>query len=157
MGNRSKITEGPILRSFSQEFFHLLEIVTRWLVPSAGQKILVEPGWYLPPQKRPLDENRFRQAGKGAETTQENSRQCFTDTESVPLCVELEARQFWIFCFGREPEVLHKSKELPNTGKYYSQTWIYTEKRFWTQPMDTGPRSIWLHFCIICSWKSFLI
>jgi hypothetical protein len=51
--------------------------------------------------------------------------------------VELEARQFWIFSFGREPEVLHKTKESPNTGQYYSQNWICTEKRFWTQPMDT--------------------
>jgi len=25
--------------------------VTGWLVPSAGQKIPVQPGWYLPPQK----------------------------------------------------------------------------------------------------------
>jgi hypothetical protein len=24
--------------------------VTGWLVPSAGQKIPVQPGWYLPPQ-----------------------------------------------------------------------------------------------------------
>jgi hypothetical protein len=34
-------------------FFHCLEIVTIWLVPSAGQKIPVQPGWYLPPQKVP--------------------------------------------------------------------------------------------------------
>jgi hypothetical protein len=32
-------------------FFHFLEIVTGRLVPSAGQKIPVQPGWYLPPQK----------------------------------------------------------------------------------------------------------
>ncbi len=30
-----------------------------WLVPSAGQKIPVQPGWYLPPQKIPIAENRF--------------------------------------------------------------------------------------------------
>jgi hypothetical protein len=52
-------------------FFHFLEIVTGWLVPSAGQKIAVEPDWYLPPQKIPLAENRFLQAGKGAENTKE--------------------------------------------------------------------------------------
>jgi hypothetical protein len=39
--------KGPILRSFSRrkaelEFFHFLEIVTDWLVPSAGQKIPVQ-------------------------------------------------------------------------------------------------------------------
>jgi hypothetical protein len=28
-------------------FFHFLEIVKGWLVPSAGQKIPVQPGWYL--------------------------------------------------------------------------------------------------------------
>jgi hypothetical protein len=29
------------------------------------------PGWYLPPQKIRLAENRFLQAGKGAENTKE--------------------------------------------------------------------------------------
>jgi len=52
--------------------------VTGCLVPSAGQKIAVQPGWYLPPQKIPLAENRFLQAGNGAENTKEKSRQCFT-------------------------------------------------------------------------------
>jgi hypothetical protein len=52
--------------------------VTGWLVPSAGQKFPVQPGWYLPPQKILLAENRFLQAGKGAENTKEKSRQCFT-------------------------------------------------------------------------------
>jgi hypothetical protein len=46
-------------------FFHFFEIVTGWLVPSAGQKIPVQPGWYLPPQNIPLGENRFLQAGEG--------------------------------------------------------------------------------------------
>ena len=36
--------------------FHFLEIVTGWLVPSAGQKIPIEPGCYLPAQKIPLAE-----------------------------------------------------------------------------------------------------
>jgi hypothetical protein len=57
-------------------FFHFLEIVTGLLVPSVGQKIPVQPGWYLPPQKIPLAENRFLQAGKGAENAKEKSRQC---------------------------------------------------------------------------------
>jgi hypothetical protein len=47
------------------------------MVPSAAQKILVQPGWYLPPQEIPLAENRFFEAGKGAENTNEESRQCF--------------------------------------------------------------------------------
>jgi hypothetical protein len=55
--------------------------VTDWLVPSTAQKIPVKPGWYLPPQKLPLAENRFLQAGKGAENTKEKSRQCFTDLD----------------------------------------------------------------------------
>jgi hypothetical protein len=54
----------------------LLEIVTGWLVPSIGQKIPVHPGWYLPPQRIPLAENMFLQAGNGAENTKEKSRQC---------------------------------------------------------------------------------
>jgi len=79
----SKIREGPVLRSFSYlkqswDFFHFLEIVTGWLVPSAGQKIPVHPGRYLSPQKIWLAENRFLQAGKGAENTKEESRLCFT-------------------------------------------------------------------------------
>ncbi len=46
------------------------------LVPSGGQKILVQPGWNLSPQKISLAENRFLQAGKGAENTNtEKSRQ----------------------------------------------------------------------------------
>jgi len=47
--------------------------VTVWPVPSAGQKIPVEPGWYLPPQKIPLAENRFLHAGNGAENTKEKN------------------------------------------------------------------------------------
>jgi hypothetical protein len=48
-------------------------------VPEAGsQKIPVQPGWYLPPRKIPLAENRFLQAGKGAENTKDKFRQCFT-------------------------------------------------------------------------------
>jgi hypothetical protein len=52
--------------------------VTGWLVPSADQKIPVQPGCYLPPQKIPLAENRFLQAGNGAENTKETFWQCFT-------------------------------------------------------------------------------
>jgi hypothetical protein len=58
-------------------FFHFFEIVTRWLVRSAGQKIPVQSGCYLPPQKILLAENRFLQVGKGAENTKEKFRQCF--------------------------------------------------------------------------------
>jgi hypothetical protein len=58
----------------NHSFFHVLEIVTSWLLPSAGQKIPVQPGWCLPPQKIPLVENRFLQAGKGAKNTKENPR-----------------------------------------------------------------------------------
>jgi hypothetical protein len=40
-------------------------------VPSAGQKIAVQSGWYLPLEKILLAENRFFHAGKGAENTKE--------------------------------------------------------------------------------------
>jgi hypothetical protein len=46
------------------EIFSLLEIVIGWLVPST--------------QKIPLAENRFLQAGNGAEIIKEKSRRCFT-------------------------------------------------------------------------------
>jgi hypothetical protein len=47
------------------------------MVPFAGQKIPEQPGWYLAVRKILLAENRFLQAGKGAENTKEKSRQCF--------------------------------------------------------------------------------
>jgi hypothetical protein len=46
-------------RNVELGFFHVLEIVTGWLVPSAGQKIPVQHGWYLPPQKIPLAKTGF--------------------------------------------------------------------------------------------------
>jgi len=51
--------------------------MTGWLVPSAGQKIPVQPGWYLPLQKNLLAGNRFIQAGEGAENTKEKSRHLY--------------------------------------------------------------------------------
>jgi hypothetical protein len=59
--------------------------VTGWLVSSAGQKILVQPGWYLPPHKIPLAENRFLHAGKGAENTKEKFKPCFTSCENIQI------------------------------------------------------------------------
>ncbi len=58
-------------------FFHFLETVTGWLVPSAVQKNPVQAGQYLPLQKIPLAGNRFLEASKRAENTKEKSRQCF--------------------------------------------------------------------------------
>jgi len=49
-----------------------------WLAPSTRQKNPVQPGWYLPPRKIPLAENRFLQAGNGAENTKENPGSAFT-------------------------------------------------------------------------------
>jgi hypothetical protein len=71
-------TQVLFLREALPGFFHFLEIVTGWMVRSAGQKIPVDPGWYLPPQNIPLAENRFLQAGKGAENAKEKSKQSFT-------------------------------------------------------------------------------
>jgi hypothetical protein len=78
-------TQVLFLRKAGLGFFHFLEIVRGWLVPSTGQKIPLQPGWYLPPQKKlPLAENRFLHAGKGAENTKEKkSRQCFMDLRIV--------------------------------------------------------------------------
>ncbi len=55
--------------------------MTGWLGPSTGKKDPSTAGWYLPPQKIPPAENRFLQAGKGAENTKEKSRQCFPTME----------------------------------------------------------------------------
>jgi hypothetical protein len=57
--------------------------LTGWLVPSAGQKIPVQLGWYLPLQKIPLAENTFLQAGQRADNTKEKSRECFTDEQKA--------------------------------------------------------------------------
>jgi hypothetical protein len=66
------------LREVELGFFHFLKIVTGWLVHSAGHKIPLQRGWYLPPQKIPLVENRFLQEGNEAENRKEKSRLCFT-------------------------------------------------------------------------------
>ncbi len=76
--HRRACTQVLFLYKAELGFFHFLGMVTGWLVPSAGQKIPVQRGWYLPPQKVPLAENRFLQAGKGDENTKEKSIQCFT-------------------------------------------------------------------------------
>jgi hypothetical protein len=55
-------------------FFPFLEIVTGRLVPSIAKDSLVE--------------NRFLQAGKGAENTKEKSRQCFTFWNRSPHWIE---------------------------------------------------------------------
>jgi hypothetical protein len=53
--------------------------VTGCLVPSVGEKIPVQPIWYLPPQKIQFAENRFLQADKGVENIKEKSRQCLVE------------------------------------------------------------------------------
>jgi hypothetical protein len=70
---RRPCTQALFLRKAELGFSHFLEIVIGWLVPLAGQKISIQPRSYLPP----LAENRFLQAGKGAENTKEKSRLCF--------------------------------------------------------------------------------
>ncbi len=66
---RRACTQVLFLRKAELGFFHFLQTVTGWLVPSAGKKI-------------PLAEKRFLQAGKGAENIKEKSRQCYTARES---------------------------------------------------------------------------
>ncbi len=74
---RRACSHALFLRKAERRFLHFLEIVTSWLVSSVGQKIPVQLGWYLPLQKVLLAENRFLQAGKGAENTKENFWQPF--------------------------------------------------------------------------------
>ncbi len=81
-------------------FFHFLEIVRAWLVPTARQKIPVQPGRYLPPQKNPLAGNRFLQAGKGTENRKDqNPGRAFRAHDHIlltPLSVYRQYRQFRI-------------------------------------------------------------
>jgi len=44
-------------------------------------RLPVEPCWHLPPQMIPLAEDRFLQAGSGADSTKEKCRQCSTHDE----------------------------------------------------------------------------
>jgi hypothetical protein len=60
--------------------------VTGWSVPSAGQKIPVESGWYLPQQKIPLAEKRFLQASKGAENTKKKIRRAKMNQTIIINC-----------------------------------------------------------------------
>jgi hypothetical protein len=56
------------------------------MVPSPGQKILVQPGWYVPPQKIPLAENRlFLQAGKVRELKIQTKK-----NPGSALCIRLQ-------------------------------------------------------------------
>ncbi len=68
-----QVMELKIQRKNSRQCFdeETLIRMTGWLVPSAGLKIPVQPDWCLPRQKVPLAENRFLQAGNGAENTKE--------------------------------------------------------------------------------------
>jgi hypothetical protein len=53
-------------------------------------------GWLLlPPQKIPLAENRFLHAGKGAENTEEKSRQCFTAAHSTRKVEKKRITKIW--------------------------------------------------------------
>jgi hypothetical protein len=80
-------THVHFLHKAELRFFHFLEIVTGWLVPSTGKKIPVQPGWYLPRLKIRHAENRFLQVGKGAENTKEKSRQCFPGSDGATYIV----------------------------------------------------------------------
>jgi hypothetical protein len=77
-GTDLKCGKGLYLRPFSTvkaelRFFSLsrnsdrLAGTFRWSIDPP-----IQPDWYLPPQKIPLAENRFLQAGKGAENTRKS-------------------------------------------------------------------------------------
>jgi hypothetical protein len=80
-GNRSKIVEGHVLRSFtfvkqSGDFslFRNSDRMAGTFRWSEDPSTEYSPGLYLPPQKIPLAETRFLQASKVAENTKEKSR-----------------------------------------------------------------------------------
>ncbi len=98
-------------------FFHFLEIVTGWLVPYA----LVARSQYslagtFHRRRSPLLKTGFsRQAGKGAETTKEKSRECFTYADKgsfvqvprFPKTPPFENERGWflgfrVFCTSRK-------------------------------------------------------
>jgi hypothetical protein len=97
VGNHGRAsTQVRFLRKAELRFFHVLEIVTSWMVPSASQKI-------------PLAKNRFLKAGKGAENTKEKSKQCFMSIyTSGNLCLQGTTRQLelkiqFLFCSEKHP------------------------------------------------------
>ncbi len=77
-------TQVLFLNKAELRFFYFLEIVTGWLAPSAGQKILVLAGTFHP-KRSPLLKAGFFIAGKGAENTKEKSRQCFRFLRNTDL------------------------------------------------------------------------
>lgn len=62
---RRACTQVLFLWKAKLRFFHFLEIVTWWLIPSTSLKIPIQPSQYLPIQKILLVEKRFLQVGKG--------------------------------------------------------------------------------------------
>jgi len=46
--HRRACTQVLFLGQAELGFFHFSEILAGWLVRSAGQKVPVQPGWYLP-------------------------------------------------------------------------------------------------------------
>jgi hypothetical protein len=81
--------------------FHFLETVTGWLVPSAGQKILVQPGWYLPRHKIPLAENRFLEGGRELNKYKGKVQAVLSaKVKDCPTLANTEHRHFFqVFCW----------------------------------------------------------
>ncbi len=141
---RRSCTEVLFLRKAELGFFHFLEVVTSWLVPSARQKIQVQPGWYLKPEKIPLAENRFLQAGAGAENTKEISRQCFK-------CGEISFSTIWIFKKIVQPYLFQL-----NTGRSFL---MYLEGILYLlfsthKEKKGGLFTPWCHFSLV-GWKFY--
>jgi hypothetical protein len=66
------------------------------MVPSARQKIPVQPGWYLPPYNIPLAENRFLQAGKGPGSSKYKGKiQAVLYRQVLAPRLEKEYHQIW--------------------------------------------------------------
>ncbi len=60
---RRALSQALLLCKAELGFFHILEIVTGWLVPSAGQKIPLQPGWLVPSTTE--DPARWKQVSSG--------------------------------------------------------------------------------------------
>jgi len=129
-GNRLKIAEGlywgPFLKYSRAGIFSLFRNSDRlagWLAPSTGQKNPVQPGWYLPPRKIPLAENRFLQAGNGAENTKEKSRQCFLRffSNAPPSPTNQQRKNIRLLFKTCPPMTLKKSKGLYSGMGHYER------------------------------------
>ncbi len=125
-----------------------------YLVRSASQKIPVQPGWYLPPQKILLPEHAFLQTRKEAENTKEKSRQCFTIVGVQRLRLKV-LHTVCRFCTFAHP--LSSYQELCRI--WTGNEDVLTETHYWSIENPSLPCAVHVHCLLmhICLHRRFIL